>query len=190
MSTYSETNLRRYLRDIASSKWESATSYKSRLRRQGKASALTSSLHQSTCELGTLASLHNSRTASPSDLSRQALVSYMTCASAANLCLSAPEILKLTQPVLNEIFPHGTRGAISHNLKERGAFTPTEAISQQRCLVLWVGALRCLESCHASIGQLLYCDFWCLEKGGCLGPDGFIEWKRVGKEAIRATVGG
>jgi hypothetical protein len=36
----------------------------------------------------------------------------------------------------------------------------------------------------------LYRDFWCLEEGGCLGPNGFIEWERVGKEAIGATASG
>jgi hypothetical protein len=61
-------------------------------------------------------------------------------------------MVKLTQPVLNEVLPHSARGAISHNLKEGRAFTPAEAIGQQRCLVLWVGALRCLESCHARVG--------------------------------------
>jgi hypothetical protein len=109
---------------------------------------------------------------------------------ATNLRISTQGILKLAQPVLDEVFPHSARSAISHDLKERGAFTPTEAISQQRCLVLWVSALRCFESCHASVGQLLYSDFWSLEEGGCLGPDGFIEWMRVGKEAIRATICG
>jgi hypothetical protein len=99
-------------------------------------------------------------------------------------------MLKLTQPVLNEVFPHRARGAISHDLKERGAFTPAEAISQRRCLVLWVGALRCFEPCHAGVGKLLYRDFRCLEEGGCFGPDRFIEWERVAKEAVRATVVG
>lgn len=172
---------------LASGKWESATTCKSCSQLQSKASALASSLHQSTCEFSSLASLHDSRTASPANLSRHALVPYIRCASATNLYASAPEIFKLTQPVLNEVFPDSARGSISHDFKERGAFTPTEAISQRRCLVLRIGALRCFESGHAGVSELLYGDFWRLEEGGCLRPDGFIEWEGVGEEAIRAT---
>jgi hypothetical protein len=190
MPACSDINLSSWMRDMASSQCKEARSCKSCSQQRGKAIALTSGLHQKTRELGTLASLHDSRTASPTNLSRQALVPYIICTLATNLCISAQERLKLTQPVLNEVFPHSARSAISHDLKERSAFTPTEAISQQRCLVLWVSALRCFESCHAGVGQLLYGDFWCLEEGGCLGPDSFIEWKRVGKEAIGATAGG
>jgi hypothetical protein len=114
-----------------------------------------------------------------------------SCARQQLICMHLlKEILKLTQPVLNEVFPHGARGAISHDLKERGAFAPTEAISQPRCFELWIDALRCCESSHAGVGQLLYGNFWCLEVRGCLGPNGFIEWERVAKEAIRATVVG
>ena len=118
----------------------------------GEASALASSLHQKTCEFGTLASLHDSRTTSPANLSRQALVSYIICTLATSPRKSAQEMLTLTQPVLNEVFPHSASSTISHDLEERSAFTPTETISQQRCLVLWVSALRCFESCHAGVG--------------------------------------
>jgi hypothetical protein len=178
------------MRDMASSQWKEARSCKRCSQQRGKASALASSLHQETRKLGTLASLHDSRTASPTNFSRQALVSYIICTLATNLCESAQGMLKLTQPVLNKVFPHSARSTISHDFKERSAFTPTETISQQRRLVLWVSALRCFESCHAGVGQLLYGNFWGLEEGGCLGPDRFVEWKRVGKEAIRSTICG
>jgi hypothetical protein len=38
--------------------------------------------------------------------------------------------------------------------------------------------------------DVLYGNLWGLEEGSCLGPDGFIEWERVGKEAIRSTICG
>ena len=96
-------------------------------------------------------------------------------------------MLELTQPVLNEVFPHGACSAIRHDLKERGAFTPAEAISQQRSLVLRVSLLGCFKSCHAGVGELLNGNLWCCEEGGCLRPDGFVEGERVGEEAIGAT---
>jgi len=162
-------------------------SCKSYSRLQSKASALTSSLLQRTCELLTLASLHDGRTASPTNLNRHALVSYIDCASATDLYPCTPETPKLTQPVLNKVFPDSARGAISHNLKERSAFPPAEAISQRRRLELRIRALRSCEPRHAGVGQLLYSDFRRLEKGGRLGPDGFIEREGVGEIAIRAT---
>ena len=96
-------------------------------------------------------------------------------------------MLELTQPVLNEVFPHGACSAIRHDLKERGAFTPAEAISQQRSLVLRVSLLGCFKSCHAGVGELLNGNLWCREERCCLRPDGFVEGEGVGEEAIRAT---
>lgn len=162
---------------------------------------LSRRLHQLPRELRALTSLHDRRSSCPANLSGQAFIACPQEHGISQVSLLIQlhhdkELYakglqgKLTEPILNKLFLHGARGSISHDLKERSALAPTEAIGEQRALVLRIGALGRCKARHPRIGYLLDGDFLGGEERRCLVPNGLVERKRVGEEAIRPATRG